>query len=230
MNLPPEPEKATAAFERYLRKPTPRRLARVVALCQGEVWRVALRVTGSEEDAADVCQDVFLSLLLSPPAAGSVRSAMGYLVYRVLTLAARRSRADARRRKREAAAAQSITCSELAEADVEALRDALESLPARIRAAIELHYLAGCTHREIAALTGASERTVALDLQKGRDQLRLRLGQGALGLLATLAGSEAARAQALPQALLDSLDKIVKSGSALSPVGGGARCRRQQGD
>lgn len=58
------------ALAAYLRRPLRRRLARVVHLLHGPVWRVAARVAGNREDAHDIRQEVFLSLLLAPPAAG----------------------------------------------------------------------------------------------------------------------------------------------------------------
>ena len=205
------------AFERYIRRPNRRRLARVVSAFYEEVWKISLRVTSNEEDAADVCQDVFLSLLLTPPAVGSVRSARGYLVHRVLTLAARRRRAVQRRRTREIEAAHRLVRDDPTNADVEAVHEAIQTLPPRVRTAVELHYLAGYTHREIAELTGISERTVALDLQKGRKELALRLGEGASGLLPVL-GTTDARFRPPPETLLENLMKVVKSGGALSPL------------
>lgn len=64
-------DESEEAFLLYLRKPDSRGLARVVELLHLEVWKVALRVTGNEEEAADVTQDCFLGLLLSPPTASA---------------------------------------------------------------------------------------------------------------------------------------------------------------
>jgi len=66
-----------------------RRLARVVDLFHEPVWTMALRASGNEEDAHDIVQEVFLSLLLHPPAPRSIRSPRGYLAYRVLAFVLR---------------------------------------------------------------------------------------------------------------------------------------------
>jgi hypothetical protein len=77
--------------------------------------------------------------------------------------------------------------------------------------------LTGARCREIAVLTGVSERTVASDLEKGLAALRLRLGAGSPGLLAALA-SPTALTEEPPPGLLENLMTIVASGSALGPL------------
>ena len=49
----------------YLRRPSKARLARLVRDHHQFVWTVAMRITGNREDAADVCQDVFLKAFRS---------------------------------------------------------------------------------------------------------------------------------------------------------------------
>ena len=61
-------------FKRYLERPTRRRLEKVVRAYHDLVWRTAFRVTRHSQDAEDVCQDVFLKLLLEPPRPETVRS------------------------------------------------------------------------------------------------------------------------------------------------------------
>jgi len=71
-------------FESYLRRPSRRRHASVVRTYHDFVRRTAYRIAGNEDEARDVCQDVFLKLLLEPPAPGSIASVHGYLTCRVL--------------------------------------------------------------------------------------------------------------------------------------------------
>src|SRR5688572_32499979 len=80
----------------YLRRPSRRRLQAVVREHYELVWRVAHRVLGNDEDAADVSQDVFLRLLLHPPAAETIVSPKGYLSWCVVGRAStlRRSRSE----------------------------------------------------------------------------------------------------------------------------------------
>jgi RNA polymerase sigma factor (sigma-70 family) len=215
--LAPDPaEKEREAFVRYLRRPSPRRLARVVSLFQNHVWTVALRVSGNEEDALDVCQDVFLSLLLSPPKPGSVRSPRGYLSYRVLTLCERLARAGQRRRHRETEAARRLSSDALGPGgDLEAVRKAVQSLPERIKRVIELRYLAGLSSAEIGNLLGISERSVAGDLQRGKGLLRKRLEGTILGALAILGNNMAGELLAAPPKVGETLSRIADGGGAL---------------
>ena len=67
--------KDTKIFDRYLRRPSRGRLAEVVQAFRDTVWTAALRITADEDDAADITQDVFLSLLLSPATAPKTKSA-----------------------------------------------------------------------------------------------------------------------------------------------------------
>jgi RNA polymerase sigma factor (sigma-70 family) len=52
------------------------------------------------------------------------------------------------------------------------IRESLAALPARIRAAIALHYLGGLTVRETAASLGVSENTIKSELKTGLVKLR----------------------------------------------------------
>ena len=180
-----------AAFDRYLRRPGRRRLARVVRLLHGHVWSVSLRLTGNDEDAADVCQDVFLSLILHPPEPGSVRSPRGYLSFRVLTLTERLRRSARRRREREIQAARNLLPEEKASReDMEEVLDALERLSPRVRRAMELRYLAGLSVSEIGDILSISERSAAGDLKRGRELLRGLPRGSPLGVLLVFAHVE----------------------------------------
>ena len=107
------------AFSRYVRRPTRRRLAAVVRVFHEHVWGAALRITGSHEDAADICQEVFLflflflslslslSLSLHPPSPDSVQSPRVFLASRAIKIARNRRRSGERRGRREEEAARS---------------------------------------------------------------------------------------------------------------------------
>lgn len=58
------------------------------------------------------------------------------------------------------------------------IREALLTLPARTRAAVALHHLAGLTVRETANALGVSENTVKSQLKTGLMRLREVLGDG----------------------------------------------------
>lgn len=201
-------------FWDYLRRPGRRRLARLVRAYYPMVWRAALRVSGHRDDAADICQDVFLKLLLDPPAPDRVVSPAGYLVWCVVGRAARIRRSDDRRRAREAEAAGRCRANGVPSEDIEALHAALGELPEDLRVAMDLHYLGGLPIREVAQLLDISERAVAARLEKGREILRRRLAP--LGLAAFL-GTDERRPESdvPPSALLEQILTIVRMGGAL---------------
>ena len=58
------------------------------------------------------------------------------------------------------------------------MREALLTLPARTRAAVALHYLAGLTVGETADALGVSENTIKSQLKTGLVRLREVLGDG----------------------------------------------------
>jgi len=60
-----------------------------------------------------------------------------------------------------------------------ALRDALDRLPARMRAALSLHYYAGLTVEETSTALGISSNTVKYHLKTGLGRLREALDVGA---------------------------------------------------
>ena len=164
-------------FLDYLRRPGRKRFSRLVGVYYSFVWSVALRATGHPDDAVDLTHDLFLSLLLQPPAAGNIRSPRGYLATRTLTLARRARQSAERRLAREHRAARRIARSEGIEDDeaVESLRFECARLPGRLRDAVELRYLVGLRNREVAAALGVSERSVEDDLRRGRELLRSRM-------------------------------------------------------
>src|SRR5262245_32533766 len=111
----------------YLRKPNRRRLARVVRALHEYAWDVAMKVSGNREDAADICQELFLSLLLHPPAHDSIHSARGYVTCRVTTILKTMRRAARRRQLREQkAAATCLGVENISSEDSLSLLEALE--------------------------------------------------------------------------------------------------------
>ena len=104
----------------YLLKPNQRRLEKVVREYYRFVWQIAFRAAGDHEDASDICQDVFLNLLLRPPSAGTVTTAKGYLSWQMMNGYSHMRRAAKRRANRELEYAQRYTGEEVSVEDVEA--------------------------------------------------------------------------------------------------------------
>jgi RNA polymerase sigma-70 factor, ECF subfamily len=150
------------------------------------VYAVALRITGDRETAEEVVQDVFQNVW---QAAGSFQPSVGSFATWLLGIARHRA-IDATRSKRERERAREQTLDDVRPADGEtsldrevaqrllrdAVREALDALPANQRRAIELAYYGGLTRAEIAERLneplGTVKTRLRLGLLKLRDLLR----------------------------------------------------------
>ena len=208
-------------FHSYLRRPNRRRLVKVVRQYQDFVWRTALQLTACRETAADISQDVFLRLLVDPPEPGDVRSATGYLRWKIIDRATRVRRTEANRRKRELRHFRETSRKALSDEDAIVIRSAIAELPNELQHTVSLRYLLGLKNSEIAESLDLSERAVEERLKRGREILRGKLGEcfGALALLATAAGAQAA---SIPDELTRELLRICNAGSALTGVVAGS--------
>jgi RNA polymerase sigma-70 factor (ECF subfamily) len=144
------------------------------------VFGLARRVTAIRALAEDVVQEVFTALWCHPDrfdaARGSLRAFLGVLTHRRAVDAVR---SDARRAAREerhgaleAGEASAGQDNIEAAALVDIVRKAIARLPVDQRRAVELAYIGGHTHRELASLLGIPEGTA---------KSRLRLAQAKLG-------------------------------------------------
>ena len=152
----------------------------------GPAYRVAARML-SPAAAEDVVQEAFITLWRTnayDSRQGTVRS---YLMTIVHNRAIDRLRRDSRRNREgpidgvlEDQLPATGSCAETVErGEVRAvLRDAVSALPEEQRRTVELGYLAGLTHVEIAA---------ALNVPLGTVKSRMRLGLGRLGRDASVA-------------------------------------------
>jgi RNA polymerase sigma-70 factor (ECF subfamily) len=134
-------------------------------------------VLGDERDAEDIAQDAYLRAFRAWDRfdGGDVRAWL-------YTIALRLAFNQLRRRRRELG----ILAGRLARAEPAPWVDrsdpdlwaALTELDRRTRAALLLSVLDGYTHREIAAMLGVPEGTVASWISRGRSALRARLDPG----------------------------------------------------
>jgi RNA polymerase sigma-70 factor (ECF subfamily) len=159
----------TAAFEELVR------------LTYGDVYNLAIKLTGNEADANDVVQDTYVRAFR-----GLRRfrgdAAFSTWLYRIASNCAS-SFMSRRSRQR---------CDSLAEADEfvetdpdqdpslraeasslrQSLDRALEQLPHRLRAVMELRHLEDLSHREIAERLGISESATKVRIHRARNTLR----------------------------------------------------------
>jgi RNA polymerase sigma-70 factor (ECF subfamily) len=143
-------------------------------------YAFALRMTGRAEEAEDVCQDAFLrafrDLASFRPARGSFRSWLFGLVAHAHGSRASSERARRRReRSREMGAREDGAAS--AGLEREELRRqldrALGRLAERYRLPIVLHYEQGFSYGEVAASLAMPEGTVATNIRRGLEDLRV---------------------------------------------------------
>ena len=136
------------------------------------VYRLALSLTGSVQDAEDVTQTVFLKLLETKPAleAGRERTWLFQVAANECRSLWRRL---SRRRTEPLEAALTVAAPE---AD-RAVLEAVGRLKPGDRAVLYLFYYEGYTTGEIGALLGISQSAVTTRLQRARQKLKLTLEQ-----------------------------------------------------
>lgn len=182
-------------------------VARHVGLVQAACRRQA--ASGEEEDCA---QAVFLVLARKPAGARRAPNLQAWLL-RVAWYVCQRSRRAAQRRRQAEYDAAAVSRAQPTLAKPEAL-DHLDScllkLPARQRAAISLHYLAGKPAEEVADTLGVSRDNAYQLISRGLTALRALLAQRGVAVasaaLASLLASEGEAALATsPTAALASL-------------------------
>lgn len=160
-----------------------RRVADLYERYHDRVFRAAFRVVGSESDAEDVLQTVFLRLLrqdestLPDAEAGSYlhRAAVNAAVDLLRRRRAARTDALADREDRLPARTPAPDAGTELAALRERLRDALADLSPRAAEIFALRYFEGLGNREIAAALGTSWGTVAVTLHRTRARLKASL-------------------------------------------------------
>lgn len=146
-----------------------------------DIYRLALRLLGDSDAAADLTQEVFSRALRSLPRFRHESSPRTWL-YRIALNEARRPRKRAlplddaamARRADPAAGPEPVA---MAHEDSARLHRLIRRLPDRYREAVVLHYLQGLEQRDVAALLSTNENTVKTWLHRARAQLRLMWGE-----------------------------------------------------
>jgi RNA polymerase sigma-70 factor (ECF subfamily) len=150
------------------------------------IFRVAYRLTGSESDAEDVLQTIFLRLTPGQARKGLLPNPQGYL-YRAavnasLDLLRSRKRANSvpldvvdfdRSSKLSVASPED----NLADTELrELVRQAIAKLEGRAATAFALRYYEGYDNGRIAEVLGTSQMVVAVTLHRARIRLRKEIG------------------------------------------------------
>jgi RNA polymerase sigma-70 factor (ECF subfamily) len=156
----------------------------------GAVFALARRLLQEAAAAEEIVQEVFLRLWNSPdkfdPERGSLRS---YLLAQTHGRAVDTLRSDASRRRREERDVRQTAESgydlehEVWDLAVsERVKDAVHTLPADERRAIELAYFGGHTYREVAVMLDAPEGTVKSRIRSGLRRMRAELAEAGMGM------------------------------------------------
>ncbi len=159
--------------------------------------RTALRITGSEHGAEDVCQAVFLLVVNRSKRLEGVRL-LGDWLYRATTLAARNWLSGDSRRVLEDESSEGSESQEKAATRLPADFDrALNRLFVINREAVVLRHLCGMSHRDVASVRGRAAPTLDARASRGLVKLRKRLaGKSANLSLSALTGMLAAEGTA----------------------------------
>jgi RNA polymerase sigma-70 factor (ECF subfamily) len=146
-------------------------------------YAVALAHTGERDDAEDVCQDAFVTVLERLDEVRRPEAFIGWLLQIVRNRAHNLRRHQKVRRAQpldEATGAAAKGKGPAAHTENEELRahliGALERLPPLQREVVLLYDLEGWSHREIAAAVGTSEGAARVHLHHARRALRALLG------------------------------------------------------
>lgn len=150
------------------------------------MFRVAYRITGSQSDAEDVLQNVFVRLTsgwtgrdLSPnPRAflyrAGINASLDLLRRRKRTNSVSLDVIDFDRNPTLSAASPE---DRLADVELrELIRHAVAKLEGRAATAFALRYYEGCDNRRIAEILGTSQLVVAVTLHRARTRLRKEIG------------------------------------------------------
>lgn len=135
------------------------------------VYAVALRVLSDSSAAEDILQDVFMQLWRNPQAFNASR---GTLAAWLAVIARNRAIDCLRKRRPEEEAAETVISVDpdlenTAERNraMEKVRSVLAGMPGDQRAALEMAFFEGLTHREIAGKTGQPLGTVKTRIRSG---------------------------------------------------------------
>lgn len=147
-------------------------LARLYERHAADVERFARRLLPDESDVMDCVHETFLSAARHA-AAFQRGSALPWL----LTLAGRRAKDELRKRRRRRSREQAAAKGEGVPAapPADGVEAHLGRLPANQRAALELRFVDGLEHRDVARVLGVSLRTAKDWSKRGLEALRARM-------------------------------------------------------
>lgn len=185
-------------------------------------YRLAVRVTGSEEGAEDIVQQAYLAAVRAFRSDAPPARPRAWFLGAVTNLARRELRNRGIRRRKEADMKPAISSCPAAPAPeaglIGALREALAGLEEKYRLPVTLCHEEGFSQRETAAVLGVPERTISKYVKVGLERLRGTLERvGYPAAAAAVLGGLKQTAPAAPASLAGRVEALVSSGAKATP-------------
>lgn len=140
------------------------------------IYRAAYGVMRNAEDAEDVLQTVFVTLIQAPPPSDFSRNPKGYL-YRTAINSALKTLRSRQSRK---LADDDVDSMEIAAPEhddrIDPMRRAIAKMKPSVVEMVNLRYKEGCSCREIAKITGKPVGRVGVELLRARAELKRLIG------------------------------------------------------
>ncbi len=146
------------------------------------VWHMVLRMTDRQEDAEDLCQDVFLRVLKDIKnfrGESKLSTWIGSVAYNVCVDHLRkksREKIISANDLRPLALEKISVETSIGKTDQEEIKrivhQVIGMLPVNYRIVITLYHLEDCSYREIASITGMPEGTVKSYISRAREMIR----------------------------------------------------------
>lgn len=141
------------------------------------IYRIALTITGNEEDAKDVFQETFLRLVKYQHRITGEEHLKAWLI-RVATNCAKTTAASPWNRRTQGMDAESKSEASVDDRENENLLTELQRLPGKYSVVLYLYYYEGYSIKEIALMLKKKENSVKTLLSRGRELLKKRLQEG----------------------------------------------------
>lgn len=141
------------------------------------IYRIAVTITGNEEDAKDAFQETFLRLVRSRNKIASEEHLKAWLI-RVVTNCAKTVASSSWNRKTQGLSEKESTREAVCGTGENSLLLELQSLPEKYSVVLYLYYYEGYSVKEIGSLLGKNENSIKTLLSRGRGLLRKELEGG----------------------------------------------------
>lgn len=144
---------------------------------QQKLYRLALRILESSNDAEDVVQDVYIKLWNKRNELAHIENKEAYSVTLIKNLCIDHIRSKSKRMKQasdnfEVAEKQILFEQISAKSDLELVKQLLALLPEQQQRVLNLRHACGYTNEEIEEITGFTSVNVRVALSRGRSKLR----------------------------------------------------------